>query len=141
MPDEFRFLVICRAASLQLDEPIVNLTDVVNHLEVEPGESTGLIAAVGCVLRPEMEGKHLDLMAWRLGKNGEPERFADYVGTPLILPEQTGPAILPLEIALPITERGIYGFYLFDREGVFASPESLLATYMFSASILTKERQ
>jgi hypothetical protein len=121
-------------AMQRLDDRIITLSGIVNELFVERGQPVDLTAVVGLILMPEMKGKHLDLMAWKLGKKGEPVRLDGYVGTPLILPHGGGPVALPCEISLPINEDGIYGFYLFDREGTFGPPEQLLATYMFSVS-------
>lgn len=135
MPDEFRFLLICLGASQRLDDRLVTLTGIVNELEITADEPLELAAIVGVILRPEMAGKRLDLMAWELGKNGGPKNLDGYVGTPLILPEGSGPVVLPYSINVPIREDGIYGFYLFDHEGTFGPPRRLLATYMFSVTV------
>jgi hypothetical protein len=108
---------------------------IVSKIECSATERVELAAIVGAILLPEMKGKSLDLMAFRLGKNGEPLSLDGYAGTPLILPKNTGPVVLPYEIKIPIRESGIYGFYLFDRDGVFAPKTDLLATYMYSAVV------
>jgi hypothetical protein len=128
-------LVICLGASQRLDDRLVNLTGIVNELETTANEPLELAAIVGVVLRPDMQGKHLDLMAWKLGRNGEPQKLDGYVGTPLILPKGLGPIVLPYSVRVPICEDGVYGFYLYDREGAFGSPEELLATYMYSVTV------
>lgn len=130
--DEFRFLVICE---LPTDEDgYVSLQGVLNDIRVArlPVEIT-MSAVVGAVLRDPMWGKRLDLMAWRFGKTGERQPIPGYAGTPLFLPrEGVGAAVLPYPITVPIPERGIYGFELFDREGAFGTAERLLATYLYS---------
>lgn len=135
MPSEFRFLVMCLGATQTLDDRHVTLSGIVNELECRADERVELGAMVGVVLRPPMKGKSLDLMVWKLDKKGEPDRLPDYVGTPLILPHGLGPSVLPYSIKVPIRETGIYGFYLFDRDGVFGEARKLLATYMFSATV------
>lgn len=136
MPDEFRFLLICLGATQRMEDRLVNLSGIVNELDAVPGESLELTAVVGAILRPEMAERRLDLMVWRLGPNGEPMRFGDYVGTPLILPYGLGPKVLPYSVRFSIDESGVYGFYLFDAEGTFGTPERLLATYMFSITVV-----
>lgn len=39
---------------------------------------------------------------------------------------------MPYPITIPATSSGIYGFDLFDRDGAFGQPRSLLATYLYS---------
>jgi len=119
----------------RLDERLVTLSGIVNHLETSKGQPVDLAAIVGLILAPDMKGKSLDLMAWRLGKKGEPDRIPGYAGTPLILPDGLGPLVLPYSISVPIQESGIYGFYLFDRQGAFGSKETLLATYTYSVTV------
>lgn len=135
MPTAFRFLVICLGAIQRLDDKLVTLSGIVNHLEANGKDPVEIAAIVGMILAPDMKGKPLDLMAWKLGKNGEPTPIPGYAGTPLILPDGLGPLVLPYSISLPIQDSGIYGFYLFDREGVFGPKEELLATYTYSVSV------
>jgi hypothetical protein len=136
MPNEFRFLVICQGATQRLDDHLVTLTGIVNTLEATAGERSELAAVVGAVVHPEWKGKRLDLMAWRLGKKGERLALPDYAGTPLILPEARGPQVMPYALSVPIPARGIYGFELFDPEGLFGRKNELLATYLFFAEVL-----
>ena len=136
MISEFRFLVICQGAMQRTDDHLVTLSGIVNEITTSASERTPLLAVVGLILRPAMKGKRLDLIAWSFGKTGEPEPLDGYVGAPLFLPDGLGPQTLPCEIALPIKRDGIYGFFLFDRDGVFGPKEDLLATYMFSATIV-----
>ena len=137
MPDEFRFMLICLRASHRLDDQAVTLSGIVNTLVGRSDEPTELLAMLGVILRPPMRGKRLDLMAWRLGNNGERLTIGDYVGTQMTLPDEPllGPQVLPCEILLPTPGRGIYGFELFDGEGAFGTPERLLATYIFGVEL------
>jgi len=133
MPMEFRFLVIC--LSPVKGNGIVTLEHVVNTLQVPKASlptDIGMCAVVGAVLRPPMWGHSLDLMAWQLGNKGERETLVKYRGTPLILPEEVGAVCLPYQVNVPIWTPGIYGFDLFDRDGVFGEKESLLATYLYA---------
>jgi len=43
---------------------------------------------------------------------------------------------LPYQINVPIWTPGIYGFDLFDRDGVFGEKESLLATYLYAVDAI-----
>lgn len=138
MPSEFRFLLICLGATQRLDDRLITLSGIVNELTATRGEAIELAAIVGAILQPEMKDKRLDLMAWRLGQAGKRVPIPGYAGTPLILPEGLGPLVLPYAVTLrsqPTLVSGIYGFELFDRDGAFASPETLLATYMFSLTV------
>ena len=135
MPNEFRFLLICQGASQRTSDRLVTLTGIVNEITTTASERTKLLAVVGLILRPELAGKRLDLMAWKLGKKGERLALDGYAGTPLILPNGLGPQVLPCELAVPITADGIYGFEMFDRDGAFGPKENLLATYLFSATV------
>ena len=134
MPNEFRFFLVCLGAIQRLDDHLVNLSGIVNDLDATPSEPVQLAAVVGLILRQEMTGKRLDLMVWKLDEKGKPQKFGDYVGTPLILPSGYGAHVLPYSITIPIVESGIYGFYLFDRDGAFGPKENLLATYMFGVT-------
>ena len=134
MPSEFRFLLICLGATHRLDDDLISLSGIVNFLECSANDRTDLAAIVGVCLRPEMKDKSLDLMAWRLDRTGERQRIPEYAGTPLILPDSVGPAVLPYSISLPTPSSGIYGFELFDRDGAFGPPEALLSTYMFGVT-------
>jgi hypothetical protein len=134
MPSEFRFLLICLSASRREDDGHITLSGIVNTVDATIAKRLELAAVIGLVLRPEMQGKRLDLMAWRLGKSGERLPLPGYAGTPLILPQGLGPDVLPFQIAVPIQSKGIYGFELFDREGAFGPQEQLLATYIFAAN-------
>lgn len=135
MPHEFRFLLICTGANFRFDERLVTLTGIVNELDATANEPIEVTAVVGVILRPTMLGARLDLMAWRLGKNGELLPLDGYAGTPLILPNGLGPVVLPYSLRIPIRHSGIYGFHLFDRDGAFGSTEELLATYMYSVTV------
>jgi hypothetical protein len=129
---EFRFLLICMDAVN--DEGVIALGGIVNDLTLTAEQMRGRVRlrpVVSAVLRPEMEGRHLDLMAFRLGTDGKPQSLDGYAGLPLILPKGAGPTVMPYETTVPFGERGIYGFFLFDREGTFGEPEGLLATYLF----------
>lgn len=127
MPPPFRFFLLCR------DVSGTDLSDVINRVETSDG-ATQIVAVVGAVIAPAMKGKCLDLMFWKLGKGGELESHADYVGTPLILPEGIGPQVMPFDVHLPPLQRGIYGFDLFDRDGALGDPQERLATYLFESS-------
>jgi len=133
MPSAFRFLVICLAASYREADGLVSLSGIVNTLQLQADEEVALTAVVSVILTPDMAGKSLDLMFWRLGRNGEPQRVPAFAGIPLILPATApGPQVLPLPLrTLPTLEAGLYGYYLFDRDGIFGPPEALLATYTF----------
>ena len=135
MPHEFRFLLICNGASNRLEDRQVNLHGIVNDIDGSSRERTELTAIIGLILMPEMEGKSLDLMCWMLDNKGERERIPEYAGTPMILPNGTGPVVLPCPIELPTPRSGIYGFELFDRDGIFGPPEELIATYMFGVNV------
>ncbi len=137
VPSAFRFLVICQGASMRADDRLVTLTGVVNELSAAPGEQLELAAVIGLILAPQMKGKSLDLMAWRLDRSGTRQPIPGYAGTPLILPDGLGPSVAPYAIRLPATSTSIHGFDLFDRDGVFGSPEQLLATYMLGLSLKT----
>lgn len=129
---EFRFLLICLSAVN--NDGAISLGGIVNDLNLTPAQLRDRILlrpVVSAVLRPEMEGRHLDLMAFRFGKSGEPLPLDGYAGLPLILPRGAGPTVMPYETKVPFGEPGIYGFYLFDREGTFGPKEGLLATYLF----------
>lgn len=129
---EFRFFVLCETATWRKGDDAIDLRGVINRYRLQKAGSVSLVAVVGLILRPEMEGKRLDLIAWQLDRRLERTRIDAYVGVPLILPAQKGPAVLPHELTLPIHARGLYGCDLFDRDGTFAAPETLLATYLFS---------
>lgn len=133
MPDEFRFLLLC--LSPQKVGDVVTLGGIVNDIRADDlPTDIALYAVVGAILRPPHWGKSLDLMAWQLGNKGERETLVKYVGTPLIMPEEAGPVVLPYRINVPIWTPGIYGFDLFDRDGIFGEKEGLLATYLYSVS-------
>lgn len=135
LPSEFRFMVICQSASRREADGLISLFGVVDDIATIASERTELAAVVGAVLRPEVQGKRLDLMAWKFGRTGERTPLPGHAGTPLVLPRGLGPTVLPYQISLPIPATGIYGFELFDREGAFGPTEALLATYMFSARV------
>ncbi len=136
MPSEFRFLIICMGAMQRLADGHVTLSGVLNDISVTAGgERAELAVIIGAILRPPMKGKRLDLMAWMLDSKGQREKLPGYAGTPLILPEKTGPDILPYSITIPMPRSGIYGFELFDRDGAFGPKEGLLATYMFGVHV------
>ena len=134
MPSEFRFLLICLGATQRLEDGLVTLSGVVNTLVVAAAEVVELAAVLGLILRPEMSGKRLDLMAWKLDAHGKRTPIPGYAGTPLILPRGLGPHVLPYSVVPRIPPKwtpGVYGFELFDRDAVFGPQETLLATYMF----------
>ncbi len=135
MPSNFRFLVICRRAIRNVDNQRITFEGVVNDLTLMNNEGIELVAAIGAVLLPVMEGKRLDLMAWKLARDGERQPIPGYAGTPLILPRGIGALVAPYSIKVPVKETGIFGFDLFDPDGVFGQPEGLLATYMFSVTV------
>lgn len=135
MPSEFRFLIICQQPE-QTDGG-VNLKQVVDTIRLPEREfpcDLKVFAVIGAVLRESMWGKPLDLMAWQLGNTGERETLVKYRGTPLILPEEIGAVTLPYAITVPVWTPGIYGFDLFDRDGIFGAPERLLATYLYAVA-------
>lgn len=139
LPSAFRFFVLCQGTSNCLDDKLVTLQGVVNELTAKPGEVLELAAIVGAILAPEMQDKRLDLMAWRLGENGERLSLPGYAGTPLILPTARGPVVLQYSIAFqtqPSLLTGVYGFELFDRDGVFGPSEALLSTFLFGVHVL-----
>jgi hypothetical protein len=109
-----------------------DLRGVLNNLIVEsfPAPSR-LIVAVGTVLTPDHWGRRLDLMTWRLGSNGDRLPIPGHAGCPIYCPRVTGPSVHSHSIDLTFSERGIYGFELFDRDGAFGKSEALLATYIF----------
>jgi hypothetical protein len=136
LPSAFRFLVLCEHASQRQVDSYVTLKGVVSELVRVPGESIDLQAVVGVVLVPEIAGNHLDLLLWQLDKTGKPQPVPGYAGQHLELPDGVGAHALPFELrTLPITVTGIYGFYLFDRDGAFGPPSQLLATYMFGVTV------
>lgn len=135
MPSEFRFLVFCREP-IKENEGVTlrHVVDTISLSEKNFPSDVQLYAVVGAVLREPMWGKPLDLMAWQLGNTGERETLVKYRGTPLILPEAVGAVCLPYAITVPAWTPGIYGFDLFDRDGVFGTRELLLATYLFAVA-------
>jgi hypothetical protein len=71
VPNEFRFLVLCRQPTR--DGGIITLGDIVNNVHVPEADfpaDVRVFAVVGAVLREPMWGKPLDLMAWQLGREG-----------------------------------------------------------------------
>lgn len=133
MPAQFRFLVMCRFPVVDHDSR-VSLAHIVDTIHLPDREYPcvlELCAGIGAVLVESMEGKALDLMAWRLNKAGEREKLDGYVGTPLLLPKGIGAVTLPYQIKVPVKEAGIYGFDLFDRDGVFGKRAGVLATYLY----------
>lgn len=133
LPCEFRFLVICLHP--EKENGMVTLQGVLSNIALPeswfPGDLK-VFAVVGAVLREPIWGKVLDLRAWQLGHDGQRETLVGYRGTPLILPQEEGATCCPYPIAVPITCPGIYGFDLFDRDGVFIEKEGLLATYLYA---------
>jgi hypothetical protein len=134
MSPEFRFMVICRSASLR-EDGTVNLLDVVNEIDGSRTERTELAVAIGLLLLPTMNGKSLDLMAYKLGKKLEHQKLPGFVGQHLELPDGKGPQVLPYSVAIPTPETGVYGFDLWDRDGAFGPPETLLAHYLFGVHV------
>lgn len=133
MFNEFRFLVMCRFPSK--DGGKVILEDIINNIVVPKFPATiEMFAVVGAIVRPELQGKRLDLMAWQVGMDGSGRQKLDgYVGTPLIIEQGAkGAVCMPYPIKVPVSKPGIYGFDLFDREGAFGKPASLLATYLYA---------
>lgn len=131
MPNAFRFFLLCHGVESDQNVPAAMLRGVVNTIVQLSGESTPLFSVVGAVLDPAMSRKSLDMMVWRLDRNGERQTLQGYVGTPLILPQALGPQVMQYSFSLPTPTKGIYGAELFDRDGAFGKPKSLLATYMF----------
>jgi hypothetical protein len=132
MPSEFRFLVMCLFPTREGGE--IKLNGVINDLSIPADAFPALIdmyAVVGVVLREPMWGKSLDLMAWRIGPTGQREKLDGYVGKPLILPREKGAVCCPFKITVPLSMTGVYGFDLFDREGLFGPAVTLLATYLY----------
>lgn len=131
----FNFLAICEnpsreGAKVTLEGIVTNI--VFPHFPAD----VKVFAVVSAALSKATTGKCLDLMAWRLGKNGQRETFGTYIGTPLVLPEETGPTCLPYPIRFSIPSPGIYGFHLLDRDGAFQNPKALLATYVYGVEDL-----
>ena len=130
---DFRFLAICEDVSH--DGP-VSLHRVVDSLFRPAADfpfDLKLWAAVSVVAMPEKAGKYLDLLAYVLDKKRslDPQPIAGYAGTPVILPSDLGPRVYTIPITVPIAYPCLYGFYLFDRDGAFAEPETLLANYVY----------
>jgi hypothetical protein len=134
---DFRFLMFCESA-LYGDDGSVSARGIIKDLRMKRGESAELIAILSVIMIPQHWGKRLDLMAWRLGRNGEREKLeGGYVGTPLILPREKGPIVNPCKITIPPqSTSGIFGFDLFDPGGVFYKETKLLATYVYGIEVV-----
>jgi len=135
MPSEFRFLVMCTEPTPR--DGAIDLKGVVNtvHLRAEDFPTDlKMFAIVSAIVGKPMWGKSLDLMAWQLDNKGARATLVKYRGTPLIIPEAYGPLCMPYEITVPIWSSGVYGFDLFDRDGVFGKPKGLLATYLYGVT-------
>jgi len=136
MPSEFRFLVMClQPMNIQ---GIISIGGVVNTLAFQRSQlpfRQPMWAMLGLILRRGMEGKHLDLMAFRLDRDGKPVSLEGFAGKPLILPNEVGAVTLPGEVQVPLTDQGVHGFYLFDRDGAFGPKADLLATYLYGVTV------
>ncbi len=112
-------LIICHGVESSPNIANATLRGVINSIVGLKHEATPLRAVVGAVVAPDMKGKALDMIVWRLDRNGERKTLPGYVGTPLILPEALGPQLMPFAFDLPTPTRGVYGADLFDRLGAF----------------------
>lgn len=131
MPNEFRFFLLCHGVESDENVPGAILRGVINSIVQLDSESTPLFAVVGAVVVPAMKQKALDMMVWKLDRSGQRQKVPGFVGMPLILPDSLGPQVMPYRFELPTPAKGIYGAELFDRDGAFGKPQSLLATFMF----------
>src|SRR5262245_45030045 len=96
MDFEFRFLLICEKAYAIGERTVLeNIFSIVEIPDDEIPCDVQCNAVVSCALRPEMYGKQLGLLAWKLNGRRERETLPGWIGVKLPIPEGTGPVILP----------------------------------------------
>ena len=136
LPSPFRFLVICQNMSQRIDDGLVTLTDVVNHIDCSTTTELDLAAIVGIVLDDTMAGKRLGLeVSILVDRMQRRQPLPRCPGKWLNLPAQIGAQVLPYTVQLTTPRTGMYCVDLWDHEGVCGPSGVLLATYLFGVTV------
>lgn len=135
MPNWFRFFLICEHVTFKPGDTYLTIGVVVNELVAIRNEPHPIQVVVSLFLLPTHEGAGLGLSLWRVGKPGERVLVNRLDPEQLRLPSGKGPRTLALEIEVRIPESGCYWFELADLDGTFGPRGSLLANYLFMATV------